>query len=57
MNLRIYALGEVIKPHISVKFFLVNLSLCCRVMVNTADLHWIISFAAARSYFGLFEEV
>jgi len=54
MNLRLTTTREAITPHISAQFFLGNPGLCCRLIINTADLHWIISFAAARTYLQLF---
>ena len=54
MNLSLIVIREAIASHISTHFFLGNPDLLCRLMVNTADLHWIISFAAARSYLRFF---
>jgi len=53
MNLRRTIPDETITSYISIKFFLGNPVLCCRLTTNTAGLHWIINFAAARSYLRL----
>jgi hypothetical protein len=54
MNLHLSAPGEAIIANILIQSFLGNLVLYCRMIINIADLHWIISFVVARSDLRLF---